>query len=79
MQAALDVLPTGEVEPAGHARQVEAVVAPTVVEYWASPQEVHAAVPVVSLYLPAAQAVQTPPFGPVYPILHVQLPKAVQP
>ena len=32
--------------------------------------KVHAARLVVSLYVPIAQAVHGPPFGPVYPWLH---------
>jgi len=37
------------------------------------------ALPVVSLYLPAAQAVQEPASRPVYPALQVQLDRAVLP
>jgi hypothetical protein len=57
----------GHISPefAGHARQVAAVVAPTVGEYVPVPQFVHASVPVVVLYFPAVQAAHTPPFGPV--------------
>jgi hypothetical protein len=43
------VLPSGEFELAGHATQVAADVAPTVVEYVPAPQLVHAAEPVASL------------------------------
>jgi hypothetical protein len=38
---------------------------------------VHASVPVVILYLPAAQDVHGPPFGPVKPKLQVQLASVV--
>ena len=56
----------------GHAKHVATDVAPTVAEYVPCPQLVHARVPVVILYLPAVQAEQTPPSGPVYPMLQVQ-------
>jgi hypothetical protein len=46
------------------------------VEYVAIPQSEHAALPVLILYLPATQAEQTPPFGPVKPALQVQSPAA---
>ncbi len=69
MQAALDVLAMGEVFPAGHARQVVAIVAPAVEEYVLAPQSVHKTDPVVVLYLPATQEVHGPPLGPVYPVL----------
>ena len=52
-------------EPVGHARQVAALVAPTVAENVPASQFVHASVPVVFLYFPAVQAAHTPPFGPV--------------
>ena len=38
------------------------------VEYFPAPQSVHAALPVLILYLPVAQAVHEPA-GPVYPAL----------
>lgn len=59
--------------------QVSTLVAPTVGEYMPVPQLVHARVPVVILYFPAVQAVQTPPLGPVKPGLQVQLANAVHP
>jgi hypothetical protein len=66
-------------EPAGHATQVVAIVAPDVVEYVAAAQSVHTALPVLILYLPTAHAEQTPPLGPVKPMLQVQLASALQP
>jgi len=33
---------------------------------------VHALLPFMSLYVPVAHAVHTPPFGPVHPVLHEQ-------
>ena len=36
-------------------------------------QSVHAAEPVLALYFAAAQAVQFPPSGPVYPMIQVQV------
>jgi len=65
MQSVRIPLEATELEPVGHARQVVAAVAPTVVEYVPVPQLVHTAVPVMILYFPAAQAVHTPPLGPV--------------
>ncbi len=54
-------------------------VAPVLVEYLPAPQSVHATLPLVVLYLPAAHAVHVPPFGPVYPMLQVQLESAALP
>ena len=65
VQAVSAELALGEVEFDRHARQVAAVVAPAVVEYWATPQAMHAEVPIVILYLPAVQAVQVSPDGPM--------------
>ena len=67
----------GELELLGHARQVAAAEAPTVVEYVPAAQSVQTALPVAILYLPATQAVHVPPSGPVYPALHVQAARAV--
>jgi hypothetical protein len=47
-------------------------VAAIVVEYVFSGQLVHAALPVAPLYVPAAHAEQSPPFGPVYPSIQAQ-------
>ncbi len=58
-------LAIGELELVGHARHVAATVAATAVEYVATAQSVHRAVPVMILYFPATQAAHTPPFGPV--------------
>jgi len=66
----------GELEFVGHATHVVATVAPTVVENVPVPQSLHAALPVVVLYLPATQAVHVPPSGPVKPTLHVQAVRA---
>ncbi len=66
------MLPAGELELAGHARQVAASVAPGVVEYVPAAQSVHTALPVAILYLPTTQAVHVLPSGPVKPTLHVQ-------
>jgi hypothetical protein len=60
----------------GHVTQVAASVAPVLVEYVPAPQSVHAALPVLNMYLPATQVEQTPPFGPVNPALQVQSPAA---
>lgn len=57
----------------GQPKQAVATVAPVVVKYVPAEQLVHAALSVLGLYVPALQAVQFPPLGPVYPALHVQL------
>jgi hypothetical protein len=58
-------LEIGELESAGHARQVNTLVAATAVEYVFPPQVLHTAVPVTVLYVPATHAVHGPPIGPV--------------
>ena len=64
VQAVRATLEIGELELAGHPRQVVATVAPTVVEYVPAAQSEHAALPVSFLYLPATHAVHEPA-GPV--------------
>jgi hypothetical protein len=76
VQAARAELGLGELELTGHVRQVTANVAAVLVEYVPAAQSVHAALPILILYLPATQAEQTPPFGPVNPALQVQSPAA---
>ena len=71
------MLGLGELELPGHATQVDSSVAPAVGEYFAAAQSVHAALPVVILYLPVMQAVHEPPSGPVNPTLQVQAARAV--
>lgn len=77
MHAANAVLPAGDVPPAPHA--VQAAVAPTVPEYVPTAQSVHAAFPLLVLYLPATHAEHGPPSAPVYPALQVQAPEAELP
>jgi hypothetical protein len=48
------------------------LVAPDTDEYVPVKQFVHEALPLLDLYDPATQPVQTPPSGPVYPTLHLQ-------
>ncbi len=71
IQAATDELEIGEYESTGHVMQVDDVLAPSASEYVSTPQPVHASLPLLVLYLPATHAAQTPPFAPVYPMLHV--------
>jgi len=71
LQSVDSVLPCTEVEKGVHAMHVLAVVAAGVPEYVALPQFVHAAVPDAILNWPGRQAAHVPPFGPVYPALHV--------
>jgi hypothetical protein len=68
--AAIAELDSAECEFAGHDKHTDNVFAPTVAEYVPTPQSVHAAPPLFVLYLPATQAVQTPPSGPVLPAAH---------
>jgi hypothetical protein len=71
-QALTAELAVGELEFAGHARHVEASVAPTDMEYVPAKQSVHAAVPVMILYLPETHTAHGPPSGPVKPMLQTQ-------
>jgi len=79
MHAALDVLAVGEVVSAGQARHAAAAVAASVAKYVPGPQSMHSEEPVALLYFPEMHAEQTPPSGPVYPMLQVQLAAAGQP
>ncbi len=72
VHAASAELAIGELELAGHARQVASTVAATAVEYFATAQSRHTVVPVAILYFPATHAVHVPPFGPVKPRLQTQ-------
>jgi len=71
LQSVDSVLPCTEVEKGVHAMHVLAVVAAGVPEYVALPQIVHAAVPGAILYVPSRQGSHVPPFGPLYPALHM--------
>jgi hypothetical protein len=72
VQAASAEPEIGELELVGHVTQVAADVAAVVSEYVPAEQSLHKSLPVDVLYLPATQAVHTPPFGPVKPRLQVQ-------
>ena len=61
----------GDTELAGHARQVVAAVALTVVEYSPTVQLVQDALPDTVLWDPAGHAVHGPPLRPVNPGLQV--------
>ena len=71
-QAAAAVLKLGELELPAQARQVAAAVAADEAEYVPTPQDVHPALPLAILYVPAIHDEQTPPSGPVCPALQVQ-------
>ena len=77
VQAVAAELGLGELELPGHAKQVDSIVAPVVAKYFPAAQSVHAALPVVILYLPVAHGEHTPPSSPVDPALHVQATTAV--
>ncbi len=71
------VLPAAELEFPGQAAHVEA---PMAVEYVPMAQLRHVlakVAPAVPEYLPTPQAVHVPPFGPVYPALHMHWVKTV--
>lgn len=72
MQVVIAELETGEFVLEGHAVHTIASTAATAAEYVPAPQSVHGALPIVSLYFPAVQAVHVPPLGPVKPKLHLQ-------
>ena len=67
---------TLEYLPARQLVHTLALLAPDTLEYSPARQSVQARVPLLVLYLPATHAVQTPPFGPVNPELHVHAPMA---
>jgi hypothetical protein len=69
----------GELEFGGQALHVELAEAPTASEYVPAPQSAQVTVPVNVLYFPATHAAHGPPFGPVDPVLQVQLVKAALP
>ena len=69
VQATRTELELGELELEGQVWQVDAVPEPTVPEYVPDPQSVHAALPLTSLYFPAAHAVHEPA-APVVPAAH---------
>jgi hypothetical protein len=70
VQAAMPVLELGAFAFEGQAKHVASALAPTTAEYVPVPQSVHTTLPLLVLYLPAAQDVQTPPSGPVVPAAH---------
>jgi hypothetical protein len=78
MQLAKVPLASGEFEFDGHAPHVSDD-APTVVEYFPTPQSVQTTVPVDVLYLPVTHCVHTPPFGPDAPLSQMQFVEAPLP
>jgi hypothetical protein len=69
----------GDCEFTGHKEHVLSTAAPVVVEYLPAPHSTHNVAPGTTLYVPAAHAVQLPPFGPVYPPLQRQLVESGEP
>jgi len=63
--------------PLAQSTQSSSASLPAVAKYVPAGQAAHAAAPDTSLYVPALHAVHDPPPGPEYPVLHVQLVKAV--
>jgi hypothetical protein len=63
---------TPEYAPAAQLIHTAEVFAPATPEYAPAGQFVHDALPLTFLNFPATQAVQLPPSGPVYPVLHLQ-------
>jgi hypothetical protein len=66
------VLPRSDVELPWHAAHTVGVVAASTDEYVLFPHSVHVFGPIAVLYVPCTHAKHTPPFGPVYPALHLQ-------
>jgi hypothetical protein len=64
LQAVLDELPLGDLEPSGHIKHVDDVVDPNTTEYVLTPQSMHASLPLFVLYFPATHA-EHEPEGPV--------------
>ena len=56
-----------------HASQVNSKISPVSIEYFPGEQSVHGDDPFKSLNVPATHAVHTPPSGPVWPSMHVQM------
>ena len=71
VQSATASLVLGELELPGQAEQVDATVAAVAAEYVATPQLVHAALPLAILYVPTPHGEHVPPSGPVYPTSQV--------
>ena len=65
------MLPAGETPPPQDVQTLKAV-APVTADHVPAAQSVHAAMPVLILYLPATHAEHVAPFAPVNPALHVQ-------
>jgi hypothetical protein len=63
---------TIELLPAAQLIHWLAFVAPDTPKYAPAGQLIHAEFPVTFLNFPASQVIQTPPSGPVYPMLHLQ-------
>lgn len=78
MQFVETPLPANEYEFVGQSPHVSDA-APTVVEYFPTPQSVQTTVPVDVLYLPATHCVHTPPFGPDAPLSQMQFVEAPLP
>lgn len=72
MQPVTRLLPSPECESLGHSLHVAADVAPLAVEYLPPEHSEQAAEPSTCLYVPAKQALHSPPFGPQYPALQMQ-------
>jgi hypothetical protein len=64
---------TPENAPAGQMLHTLALLAADTFEYAPAGQLVHDALPLLFLYFPTTQELQTPPSGPLYPVLHKQL------
>jgi hypothetical protein len=71
--------PTGACVSAGQAWQALCAVAATVVEYVLTLQSVHTLLPMNLLNLPGTHAVHVPPSTPLYPVVHMQFVKSVDP
>ena len=65
--------PSSEYVPAAQVIHTLALLAAGTFEYVPAVQSVHNELPMIFLNLPATQVVQTPPSGPLYPVLHLHV------
>lgn len=72
LQLVHTLAPASEYTPAAQVIHTLALLAAGTFEYVPAVQSVHTELPMIFLNLPGTQAVQAPPSGPVYPVLHLQ-------
>ena len=73
LQLVHTLAPVSEYTPAAQVIHTLALLAAGTFEYVPAVQSVHTELPMIFLNLPGTQAVQGPPSGPVYPVLHLHV------